>query len=391
MYGKINVKSTVGEGTLVNIRLPQKTDGIGISGVIGKDTVESLRQFKLGNIIQLKKNQVIQEYMPYGHVLIVDDVETNLYVAQGLMAPYGLKIELAESGFEALDKVKAGVVYDVIFMDHMMPKMDGIETTKQLRKMGYTKSIVALTANALAGHAEMFLSNGFDDFVSKPIDIRQLNVTLNKLIRDKQPPEVLEAAQKEKAEFDKKMESGQGIQQVDLQLAKIFARDAKKAVSVIKTSMQNNLGDENQVQLYIINVHAMKSALLNIGEKDLSSVALRLEQAGRERNMNVISIETGEFLNNLEMVIKRIDKIEEEEHTEGTEDSQEALAFLDEKLQIIKKACVEMDKKTAKTILNDLRNKTWSRETGNLINSIAEHLLHSEFDEAAALIDSRKK
>jgi signal transduction histidine kinase/DNA-binding response OmpR family regulator/HPt (histidine-containing phosphotransfer) domain-containing protein len=391
MYGKINVKSAVGEGTHVTIRLPQKTDGIGISGVIGKDTVESLRQYKLGNAIQLKKNQVIQEYMPYGRVLIVDDVETNLYVAKGLMAPYGLKIDLAESGFEALDKVKEGAIYDVIFMDHMMPKMDGIEATKQLRKIGYTNPVVALTANALAGHAEMFLSNGFDDFVSKPIDIRQLNVTLNKLIRDKQPPEVLEAAQKEKAEFDKKIESGQGIQQVDLQLAKIFARDAKKAVGVIKSCMQNNLSDESNVQLYIINVHAMKSALLNIGEKELSSIALRLEQAGREKNINVISIETSGFLDNLENVIKRIDKIEEDEHAERTEDSQDALVFLDEKLQIVKKACAEMDKKTAKTTLSDLRSKAWSRETSELINSIAEHLLHSEFDEAATLIDSYKK
>jgi len=79
----------------------------------------------------------------------------------------------------------------------MMPKMDGVETTKKIRNMGYTGTIVALTANAVAGQSEVFLESGFDDFISKPIDVRQLNSILNKRIRDKQPAEVLEAARAE--------------------------------------------------------------------------------------------------------------------------------------------------------------------------------------------------
>ena len=140
--------------------------------------------------------------MPYGNVLIVDDVETNIYVTKGLLSPYGLKIDSALSGFEAIDKIKSGSIYDIIFMDHMMPKMDGIEATKILRELGYICPIVALTANALVGQAEMFLANGFDDFISKPIDVRQLNAVLNKLIRDKQPPEVLEAARRQRPAED---------------------------------------------------------------------------------------------------------------------------------------------------------------------------------------------
>jgi len=385
MYGKINVKSVVDEGTTVTVRLPQKTDGIGIRGIIGSDIAENLRQFRLGNAIQLKKTQVSHEYMPYGNVLIVDDVETNLYVAKGLMAPYGLTIDLATSGFEAIDKIKEGKIYDVVFMDHMMPKMDGIEATRQLRKLGYLHPVVALTANAISGQAEMFLKNGFDDFISKPIDIRQLNSSLNRLIRDKQPQEVIEAAQKKKEEIDKKNFSGQGHHNADLELARIFARDAEKAIKVIKESMKNHLQEKEDLNMYIINVHAMKSALANIGEKELSSTALRLEQAGREKDLNVILTETKLFLDNLNRVINEINK--KNESNINVEDTEESLALLKEKLGIIKEACAALDKKTVKKALNELKEKSWSSKIKDLINEISEHLLHSEFDEVSDLIE----
>ena len=123
--------------------------------------------------------------MSYGKVLVVDDVEINLYVAEGMMAQYGLNVEMAFSGFDAIDLVNSGKTYDVIFMDHMMPQMDGIETTLKLRELGYEGCIVALTANAIVGNSEMFLDNGFDGFISKPIDITQLNAILNEFVRDK--------------------------------------------------------------------------------------------------------------------------------------------------------------------------------------------------------------
>jgi len=386
MNGQIFIKSVVGEGTTVTVRIPQRTPGIGVREIIGKVMTESLKQFKLGNVIQLKKSQVKHEYMPYGSVLIVDDVETNLYVAKGLLSPYGLKIDLATSGFDAIEKVKNGGVYDIIFMDHMMPKLDGIETTKIIRETGYTHPIVALTANALAGQAEVFMKNGFDDFISKPIDIRQLNVTLIKLIRNKQPQEVLDAAQKAKAEFDKKRTSTHGIQQIDPQLAAIFARDAEKAINVLDNVSQKNFNTESDIQLYIINVHAMKSALANIGETELSATALMLEQAGREKDLKLMTAETKNFLEALQGVVNKIKPKEEDDA--NIEDTQEALVYLREKLIIIKDACAAFDKKLVKSTLNELKEKIWSHKTRELMNSIADHLLHSEFDEVSSLADS---
>jgi len=236
--------------------------------------------------------------------LIVDDVESNLYVAKGLMAPYGLSIETAASGFETIEKIKEGAVYDIVFMDHMMPKMDGIETTKNLRGLGYSHPVVALTANAVVGQSEMFLANGFDGFLSKPVDVRELNATLKKFVRGKQPPEVLEAARR-----GKETEAGdasRAVPDVDPLLAAAFSRDAGKAVEAMKAMLEK--GDargDGDVQAYVIQAHAMKSALANIGETALSAVAARLEQAGRDGNIDIILSDTRAFLEALRRLVAK--------------------------------------------------------------------------------------
>ena len=124
---------------------------------------------------------------PDANILVVDDVLTNLKVVKGLLAPYGMQVSLCKSGEMALDAIKA-IRCDMVFMDHLMPGMDGVETTKRIRALaaedGYLASmpIVALTANAVFGMHEFFLENGFDDFMSKPIDVVKLNSILEKWI-----------------------------------------------------------------------------------------------------------------------------------------------------------------------------------------------------------------
>ena len=182
MSGEIAVKSELNWGTVFTVRLPQTTVS---AGILGHELAKSLENFQMNGLKQSKKAQIVFEPMTYGSVLIVDDVETNLYVARGLMSPYGLSIDTVLSGFDAIRRIESGKTYDVIFMDHMMPRMDGIETTNRIRSLGYLRPIVALTANAVVGQAEVFLLNGFDGFISKPIDPRRMNQTLNELIRDK--------------------------------------------------------------------------------------------------------------------------------------------------------------------------------------------------------------
>ena len=129
---------------------------------------------------------------PDARALIVDDIITNLKVAKGLLQPYDMQTDLCKSGIDALKAIQSKG-YDVVFMDHKMPDMDGVETVQRIRQMGNEDSyytdipIIALTADAVSGAKEMFLENGFNDFLPKPIDTIMLNMMLEKWIpKDKQ-------------------------------------------------------------------------------------------------------------------------------------------------------------------------------------------------------------
>ena len=182
MNGQMTVVSKPENGSNFIVRIPQ---GRIDRDILGKESVKKLHKTHVCNITNLRKSLITQEPMPYGKILIVDDISTNIFVARGLLNPYELKIDAALSGIEAIRKIREGNIYDIIFMDHMMPGMDGIETTKRIRDLGYDRPIVALTANAVIGQTGKFLENGFDDYISKPVDVWRLNQLLNNLVRDK--------------------------------------------------------------------------------------------------------------------------------------------------------------------------------------------------------------
>ena len=306
MKGDISVKSELHKGSEFTVRIPQKTVG---SGVLGKEIAEMLQTFQIDNNRQLRTSQIIFEPMPYGSILLVDDVEANLYVAKGLMAPYELKIDSVMSGSEAVYKIKYGGVYDIIFMDHMMPVMDGIETTKKIREMGYTNPIIALTANAIVGQSEVFMANGFDDFISKPIDIRQLNSVLKRFVRNKQPSEVADAAalNRQKTKQENQIPKEAQKLSVNNKLAEIFIRDANKIIAALEKVMEKQgVCTDDDIRSYTISVHGMKSALANINEPELSAFAAKLEQAGREKNIGAITSETPGFITELRKIIEKL-------------------------------------------------------------------------------------
>jgi len=382
MNGVISVESEVNKGSVFTVCLPQ---GIADSNVLGKEAAENLMKFHHAQERQANKtSQLVREYMPYGRVLIVDDMETNLYVARGLMAPYCLSLETATSGFIAIEKIKSGSTFDIIFMDHFMPKMDGIDTVKIIRELGYTQPIVALTANALAGMAEMFMANGFDGFISKPIDIRQLNFYLNKFIRDKYPPEVVQAAQKQAAIIKI---SGDTLekQAPDEGLRTVFVRDAEKAFERMTIIHNNAYRRGDDIRQFIVNVHAMKSTLASIGEAALSADAFELEKAGRTENMPLILGKTPLFLEELKKVIEKL-KLNVDDSGELPEDSNSDIDFLGEKLLVIKTACEEYDEQGANSAMEELTREKWPHSIKELLGAISEYLLHSDFDEAAGII-----
>jgi len=123
---------------------------------------------------------IADEVMPNGRVLVVDAKDMGLYIAKGMLALYGLQIDTAKSGHEAIEKIKYNV-YDLVLMDHLMPGMSGMEITRKIRRLkGVYKKlpIVALTVNTAAGAKEMFLANGFNGFISKPIVLQEMDKML---------------------------------------------------------------------------------------------------------------------------------------------------------------------------------------------------------------------
>jgi len=370
MNGEITVESEPGKGSVFTIRVPQGKAG---PKVLGREMAENLQAFRTSSSAHFNRVKINREPMPYGSILVVDDVETNIFVAKGLMSPYGIKIDSADSGFVAIEKVKNGNVYDIIFMDHMMPKMDGVETTKIIRGMGYEPPIVALTANAVAGQADVFLGNGFTDFISKPIDLRQLNTVLNKYIRDKHPPEVVKAARKEAAvKIAEKHKDN-----VKHNLDEIILRDISKALVILEDiSLRNDYENDDDLQAYTINVHGMKSALANYGETGLSAAAAELEKAAREKDFGVIASGTPAFLSSLRAMKEKLTPKES-----SVDCADEDTSLLDDKLNAIIAACKEYDESAADEVLAELKKNLWSQKTKTLLDSISENLLHSDFDE----------
>jgi CheY-like chemotaxis protein len=187
MGGEISVESEYGKGTTFRARVRQ---GFVTDKPIGKETVKSLSSFSFSERKKHTQEKLVRSDLSYARVLVVDDFPTNLDVAAGMLRKYKMKVDCVTSGKECVDRIAAGEpVYNAIFMDHMMPGMDGIEAAKLIRALGtqYGKNIpiIALTANVVEGNEEMFLNNGFDAFIPKPFNVMLLDSIVQKWIRDK--------------------------------------------------------------------------------------------------------------------------------------------------------------------------------------------------------------
>ncbi|MDR2547101.1 MAG: cache domain-containing protein [Lachnospiraceae bacterium] len=338
MNGSIAVESECGVGSVFTVKLPQGRSGI---ETIGADIAENLRLFRTSSKLHMRRIPLTFEPMPYGSILIVDDVDTNIYVARGLMLPYGMKIDSAGSGQSAIDIIASGKVYDIIFMDHMMPVMDGIEATGHIRKMGYQGSIVALTANAVAGQANIFLESGFDDFISKPIDMRHMNSILMKLVRDKQPPEVIEATRRQRLDMRKDgidvgnpawkllgekeiagldISSGllryHGNVEAYLELLHFYTTEVRALLVVNESISEEKLND------YRIKVHGIKGTSFEICANPTGQYAAELEDAARSGDLSFINAYNTQFVVDTTMLIDSIDEMLTEIRTLSAEDDE---------------------------------------------------------------------
>ncbi|WP_461252195.1 response regulator, partial [Treponema sp. R8-4-B8] len=186
MDGELKRESEFGKGSTFSLHLKQ---GFVSEKPLGAEVAEKLRNFCYADSKRTATKKLVRLNLDYAKVLVVDDMQTNLDVAAGLLRKYKMQVDCLSSGQEAIERIRQGTpVYNAIFMDHMMPRMDGIETAGYIRALGtdYAKKIpiIALTANAIQGTDKMFYEHGFQAFISKPIDVVEMDAVIRKWVRN---------------------------------------------------------------------------------------------------------------------------------------------------------------------------------------------------------------
>jgi signal transduction histidine kinase/CheY-like chemotaxis protein len=381
MGGDISVASEYGLGST-------------FTATIMQDVADFRPMGALSDRIAVKnEDRAVRFTAPDFRVLIVDDMETNLTVAAGLLAPYLVKADVCLSGEEAVALV-AENSYDLVFMDHMMPEMDGVEATRLIRAMSGERfqalPVIALTANAVSGMKEMFLENGFNDFLSKPIETAKLNAVLKKWIPDDKrrkaaengeipsPAEMPQAPLPEIAGVDTAVGLARigGSQKRYLDLLRLFRRDAEAGFALLAKEP-----DGASLRSFTTLIHALKSALANIGAGGLSQNAALLEKAGREADIPLLHAKLPSFREELAALTVRIEEITSAARSGDSEkqagpELREALAHLQETL-------IAKDFEAVDSMLARLRFLPLAGKTREAISEITDFVLDAEFGKAA--------
>ena len=321
MNGSISVESEYGKGSVFTVTIQQKFVS---ETTINSEVIESLKNFRYTNGKRDIYARVNRISMPYARVLVVDDNITNLDVARGLMKPYGMQIDCVDGGYKAVDAIRnESVKYDAVFMDHMMPDLNGIEAAQAIRDIGtdYAKNIpiIALTANAIAGNEAMFLSKGFQAFLSKPIDISRLDEVMRRWVRDKEReksimkgeflPDLLSGQDRRttierRSGIDRRktylefagLDIGKGIER--------FGGDKETYEDILRSFATNtrpllesieHVGEDELAQ-YAITVHGIKGSSRGIFADMIGDSAENLEKAAKAGDFNYVSKHNRTFL-----------------------------------------------------------------------------------------------
>ncbi|MDR2079009.1 MAG: response regulator [Treponema sp.] len=331
---------------------------------------------------------------PDAKILIVDDIATNLRVAVELMAPYNMHIDTCQSGPEAIFMARQNR-YDLIFMDHMMPEMDGIEAVAKIRNLGsgtdeeYYRNlpIVALTANALSGQQEMFLKNGINDFLAKPIEVQKLNDILEKWIPKEKQIRVsggsmysdsIKAPRIEGINVEAGIVNVGGSVAAYQRILTVFYRDANERIEQIRAAV-----DSGNIALYTTLVHALKSASRSIGALDFGDFAAEMERAGNNQDITTIHGKTDELLEELRIITDNISAALEQNVPNAVEAADVSVLHLEN----LKEALINMDIKEVNKLVSDYLSMPMTAKVKEVINEINQDILLFEYDKAIEKID----
>jgi signal transduction histidine kinase/CheY-like chemotaxis protein len=334
---------------------------------------------------------------PEARILIVDDIKTNLDVAEGLLAPYAMRVDSCLSGEEAVGLVQKNI-YDLILMDHMMPGMDGIETAKAVRALGgeYFQKlpIVVLTANAITGMRDMFLEMGFNDYISKPIEIIKLDeiiarwIPANKQIKSGGIRR--ETLSGEPGIHISGVDTRKGIAMTggtETGYRKVLAQFYKDAAERLPVFAA--LPGETGLAGFTTHAHALKSAAGTIGAADVSAEAAALEAAGKAGDTRTIRETLPGFHERLTRLTAEIGKVLEEAREEkgGSVQAGDGGRVLS-LLSALRAALEEKSMKRIDKLLEEMDGLSLGARERDAINAVADEILIGEYRKAQEAIDT---
>lgn len=336
---------------------------------------------------------------PDANILVVDDNEINLTVAKGLLSPLHMNISTASGGAKAVQMVKQKR-YDIIFMDHMMPDIDGVEATHMIRALDgeYYKNapIIALTANAINNVRDMFISEGMNDFVPKPIEMLDITSKLRKWL----PPEKIKIITADNE--DDNQSTGKSdlikIEGVDvkagialagnLNLYHIILADYHKVIEK-KAELIEKYEHDGNIEAYTIEVHALKSASKLIGATKLSNLAAQLEESGIKRDIATIKTKTRILLemyrNYIDYLAPYAAKVTEKTISTISPDE------LVKKLDAICDALNDFDIDGGKALSDELNACTFDGKQAELCKKLIEAVDELEYDTAIEIAQEWKE
>jgi PAS domain S-box-containing protein len=313
MGGKIHAESEFGKGSTFFARMRQGV--IKNAPPLGAAVADELRNFCYADDKRVATKKLIRLNLSYAKVLVVDDMQTNLDVASGLFGKYKMQVDCASSGQEAIDRIRGGVpVYNAIFMDHMMPGMDGIEAADRIRALGtdYAKNIpiIALTANAIQGTDKMFYEHGFQAFTTKPINVIELDSVIRKWVRDEKREEVTVlddiAAAEDVVIKIPGVDTEKGLS--------LYAGDTKVYLPMLRSYITNtpvvleklrNVTAET-LPAYVISVHGLKGTSAGIGAEAIRQAALELEGISRAGDLQGVLKLNKTLITDTEIVVANV-------------------------------------------------------------------------------------
>ncbi|MDR3164034.1 MAG: response regulator [Synergistaceae bacterium] len=411
MGGSINVESEYGHGSKFSVRVRQ---GIIDPRPIGKACADNLKGFRFLERASRKIKNVDYVPMPYGKVLVVDDVSMNLDVAKGMLMSYeGLLIHCVTSGMDAINLIRKGEIhYDAIFMDHMMPGLDGIETVRIIRNdigSEYAKTIpiIALTANAIVGNDKMFLENGFQAFLTKPIDVVKLDAVLRRFVRDKQSPETIRAAEEDVHDPDaqndyeailKNLLEKTRISGIDILAGmRRFNDVASVYIGVIRSFAQNmpkllnTLRDvtESTLSEYAVTVHGAKGSCYGISADEVGRMAEALEISAKSGDFARVMAGSETFIGNVETLIIQLEELLKSAGEIGAnaDSAKNSLPAPDRSLlKKMLEASRDYDIDTMQNVMNELDQYSYESQS-ELISWMKEQLLNFGYDAISDKLD----